>query len=174
MIKLIVSLVFILALLVGQTVAAQIEVRFIESAPKDRFVIKNTGECELQNLVVEIDLSASSGRLIFDTTATGAGVEVFQPFEALEDGVKLISSAAVADGDTGLSLGIESLLPGQAVNFTIDVDDTLPASELGKTRVAGAEINGGIVRFRLREQKAVTGTFGLDSKALAVLPPCPH
>ncbi len=172
MINLIVSLVSILAVLVGRPVAADIAVSFIKSAPKDRFVITNTSECELKNLALEIDLSASSGQLIFDTTATGAGVEVFQPFEASENGIKLVSSAAVADGDTGLSLVIESLLPGQTVSFTIDVDDTLPVSELGKTRVSGAEINGGLVRIRLREHKAVTGTFGLDSKALVVLPPC--
>ena len=62
-------------------VQADIVVNFVESAPKDRFVIENTGECEFENLVVEIDLSGSAGGLIFDTTATGAGVEVFQPFE---------------------------------------------------------------------------------------------
>ncbi len=160
-------------LLVGQTVRADLEVTFTESAPKDRFEIRNIGECVLQGLLLEIDLAPSAGRLIFDTTATGAGVEVFQPFEITAGGIQLASSATVADGDSSLSLAIQSLPPGQAASFTIDVDDTLPTGELGPTRVANSEISGGLVIARLPEQKPVTAVFGAKSKATALLPPCP-
>ena len=173
MIKIIISFVSALTLFLTQSVKANIEVNFVESAPKDRFVIKNTGECVLKELTLEIDLSQSDGRLIFDTTATGAGVDVFQPFEVREEGIELISSGGVKDGDAALSLGIGSLPPGKSVSFTIDVDDTLPKSELGNTRVAGPEIKNGLVKINLGEQKPVTAFFSADSKAIIYLPPCP-
>jgi len=56
-------------------VYADINVRFSEGAPKDRFSFKNDSACDLTDLSIEIDLSASSARLIFDTTGEGAGVE---------------------------------------------------------------------------------------------------
>ena len=164
----------VLILLAWQPARADLQVTFTESAPKDRFEIRNSGECALRHLVLEIDLAPSAGRLIFDTTATGAGVEVFQPFEVTSGGIELMSSATVADGDSSLSLGIQSLAPGQAVSFTIDVDDTLPAGELGPTRVANSEISGGLVKARLQEaNKPLIATFGRNSKATVLLPACP-
>ncbi len=136
-------------LLLGATLtaSANVQVNFVESAPKDRFVIKNTGQCDLNNVTVEIDLSNSAGKLIFDTTATGAGVEVFQPFEVREGAVKLQSSNTVADGDKSLTVNIEQLAADQSVSFTIDVDDTMPVSSLGQIRVAGSEMQGAQVRL---------------------------
>jgi len=67
-----------------------IEVRFIESAPKDRFIIKNIGECNLSEFTFSIDLTESVGKLIFDTTEAGAGVEVFQPFEIVSGNIELL------------------------------------------------------------------------------------
>ncbi|NEQ55361.1 MAG: hypothetical protein F6K11_35460, partial [Leptolyngbya sp. SIO3F4] len=113
---------------------AVVNVEFIESAPKDRFVITNMGSCTLTGLTLELDLSQSAGKLIFDTTATGAGVEVFQPFE-VEAG-DIVPLGGVNDGDSKLALQIVSLAPGNRASFTIDVDDTLPRSELGQIRVA--------------------------------------
>jgi len=173
MTRMVFAFLSIFILFIGQPVIADLEVNFIESAPKDRFIIKNTGECVLKDLVLEIDLSESTGRLIFDTTATGAGVDVFQPFEVTEGEIELISSAAVEDGDTTLSLRIQNLPAGKAISFTIDVDDTLTASELGKTRVADSEISNGLVKARLREQEPVIATFGNNSKATVLLPTCP-
>ncbi|MDJ0880068.1 MAG: hypothetical protein QNJ56_00335 [Gammaproteobacteria bacterium] len=160
-------------LFMAKPVYANIEIVFIESAPKDRFVIKNTGKCVLQNILVKIDLSQSSGSLIFDTTATGAGVEVFQPFEVTAGAIELISSAVVEDGDTHLTINIETLQPGKGASFTIDVDDTLPVSELGKTRIAGSEISGGLVKVRLEDQKPIIALFDTDSKAKVSLTLCP-
>ncbi|WP_372739865.1 hypothetical protein, partial [Neptunomonas sp.] len=56
------------------SVNANVMVNYIEGAPKDRFVITNTGECSLQTVRVDIDLTNTMGGLIFDTTASGAGV----------------------------------------------------------------------------------------------------
>ena len=49
----------------------------------------------MQDLALEIDLTQSEGRLIFDTTATGAGVEVFQPFEVTHGNIALVSQDGV-------------------------------------------------------------------------------
>ncbi len=166
-------LLYVLISLAGQAVRADLLVIFSESAPKDLFAISNTGECELRDLELEIDLAPSTGRLIFDTTATGAGEEVFQPFEVTAGRIELISSAAVKDGDSSLSLGIQSLAPGQTVSFTIDVDDRLTASELGRTRIANSEISGALVKARWPEQQSVTGVFGRDSRASVTVPDCP-
>lgn len=124
---------------------ADVEVRFVESAPKDRFEVLNKGVCELNNLIIEIDLSSTNGHLIFDTTASGAGVEVFQPFERGKGDVFLISADSVRDGDKSLTVEIVKISVNQSVSFTIDVDDTLENGELGQIRVTGSEMQGGVV-----------------------------
>lgn len=166
------SILFFLLLLAGQTAQANVEVDFYESAPKDRFVIKNTGKCLLQDLTLEIDLTKSAGQLIFDTTATGAGVEVFQPFEVTKGNITLTSKASVKDGDTKLALSIPSLPSGKSVSFTIDVDDTLAVSELGKIRVTGSEIKNGMVRVNSTKQEPASALFGSDSKAIILQATC--
>jgi len=145
--------------------AAGMEITFIESAPKDRFVIKNTGTCELQSVLVSVDLSSTAGQLIFDTTERGAGVEVYQPFEPREGDVSLVSSTRVEDGQQRLSVRIESILPDQQVSFTIDVDDTLPNSDLGQIRVTGSEIQGGAIKVTLENASEFNARFGAESRA---------
>ena len=172
MFKLISSSVCILFLLFSHLAQANIEVKFIEGAPKDRFIITNTGKCPLQDLIVEIDLSKSAGKLIFDTTATGAGVEVFQPFEVTRGDISLMTQDSVKDGDAKLLLSIPALAPRKAVSFTIDVDDTLPVSALGKIRVAGSEIKNGLVKVSSGKQKSLSGSFGSNSKATVLQPAC--
>lgn len=157
-----------LALLLTSVAQANIEVRFSEGAPKDRFTISNQGKCSLKNLTVDLDLSKSQGKLIFDVTGAGAGVEVFQPFEVTEGKLKLASGTRVKDGDSGMSLSIESLKPSQRVSFTIDVDDTLPNGALGMIRVAGSEIKGGTVSVKAGNLKPANSTFGDNS--IAVVP----
>ena len=164
--------IVILTLCVIQSAQANIEVHFLEGAPKDKFVIKNTGNCLLKNLLVEIDLSQSVGKLIFDTTASGAGVEVFQPFEVTEGDIKLATQKTVQDGDAKLALNISTLSSGKSASFTIDVDDTLAVSELGKIRVAGSEIKNGLVKIRLNNQNLVEGVFGSNSKATVLNSSC--
>jgi len=168
---------FSLCVGVAQTANANLQVNFIESAPKDSFVITNIGQCDLTNLTVEIDLSNSAGKLIFDTSATGAGVEVFQPFEVKEGAVKLQSSASVADGDKSLTVSIDQLPADHAVSFTIDVDDTLPKSSLGQIRVAGSEVQGAEVRLlasdaNVAEEAIQEAAFSVDKIATIELKPC--
>ena len=149
----------------AQLAHANVTVDFREGAPKDRFTITYTGECVLNDVVFNIDLTGTDGKLIFDTTAAGAGVEVFQPFEVTQGAVKLISSQRVNDGDKALSLAIEKLGSGDSISFTIDVDDTLTNSELGNIRVSDSEIRGGTVQVQVGKNISASAVFGSNSKA---------
>ncbi|MEM7404722.1 MAG: hypothetical protein AAF458_05480 [Pseudomonadota bacterium] len=151
---------------------AALEVRFTESAPKDRFTVSNVGKCDSGPFELTIDLSKSAAGLIFDTTAEGAGVEVYQPFAVSTGQVTLTSGASVRDGDKSLSVKVSGLAPGARVAFTIDVDDTLAASELGQIRVSGAEIAGAIARIDARGQEPVSGSFDKTGRTLVDTLPC--
>ncbi|WP_215618326.1 hypothetical protein [Leptothoe kymatousa] len=152
---------------------ATVEVEFVEGAPKDRFVIQNTGACGLEDLTVALDLSSSAGGLIFDTSATGAGVEVFQPFEVEEGDIAQLVANRVEDGDTELALRIATLGAGDRASFTIDVDDTLPQGELGQIRVADSEISGARVTITAGDSAVTAAEFSNGSIARAQLSPCP-
>lgn len=161
----------LIASLTGSTfLHANVEVRFNESAPKDIFSFNNLGQCDLNDVLLEIDLSESAGRLIFDTTASGEGVEVFQPFEVRQGKMVLTSSSKVADGDTTLSVRIDQFKSGETVSFTIDVDDTLLKSELGNIRVSGSEIEGGVVKLQVGSDASQSAVFENKATALLQLP----
>lgn len=164
--------VFVFAAASLQPLHADIVVSFVESAPKDRFVVENRGACPFDDLIVEIDLSESAGRLIFDTTASGAGVEVFQPFEVAEGEVQLLSAAVVNDGDRVLTVKIQNLLPESTAVFTIDVDDQLPQSELGMIRVTGSEMENSLASITFWEEQLFTAVFNANSVAIVPSPAC--
>ena len=126
---------------VSQSAIADITVRFVESAPKDRFVI-SSDTCPLNEVDVLIDLTQSAGGLIFDVTPDGAGVEVFQPVEVQSVGVAL---TPVVDGDQHLSFVIGRLSAGNDIVISADLDDVLANSSLGQIRVAGSELDGAAV-----------------------------
>ena len=165
---------FLITLLFGLShqALASLDIRFVESAPKDWFSVTNGSDCTLESLTLTIDLSASAGKLIFDTTAAGAGVEVFQPFELRDGEVQLVSGATVNDGERTLSVMITNLEPGLSASFTIDVDDTLPQSELGMIRVSGAEIAGGQARLTIGNSPEKNGTFNEKGQLSLALPQC--
>jgi len=158
----------VLLALLASPALADIRVDFDEGAPVDRFTILNTGTCALDAATVTIDLAGSAGRLIFDVTATGAGVEVFQPFRVVAGGGALSALPVVSDGDRAVALAIRSLAPGERVAFTIDVDDTTSARGI---MVAGSEIDGAMVRVEAGEGSA-EGRFGEDSAATVPLSAC--
>jgi hypothetical protein len=151
---------------------ANLQVQFAESAPKDRFSFSNLGVCSLKDVVLTIDLAQTRGKLIFDTTATGAGVEVYQPFETSSSTVKLVGSSSVADGETSLTIGIDTIGTGEIVSFTIDVDDTLPQSQLGMIRVTGSEMQGAKVTVSAQGLPVSSTMFGASSSTVLELPEC--
>lgn len=151
--------------------SADIEVRFYESAPKDRFVITNTGGCDTGPFELEVDLTSSIGALIFDTTGAGAGVEVFQPFEIARGRMELVTGT-VRDGDRRLKLRFFQLAPRAEAAFTIDVDDTLQESELGQIRVVGGEMAGSRLHLQREGRDVLTGTFSRRNLAVLELSDC--
>jgi hypothetical protein len=149
---------------------ADIEVSFKDGAPKDKFTLENTSTCDLNDIVMTIDLSGSIGGLIFDTTESGEGVEVFQPFEVTKGQISL-NATQINDGDKQLTLTIKTLKANDVAGFTIDVDDTLTRSELGNIRVTDTEIKGGSVSVNIKGHEVNT-PFDFNGKAVIVMSEC--
>lgn len=147
---------------------AGLSIRFIEGAPKDRFQIENTGSCDITSATLRLDLSSSQGALIFDTTGSGAGVEVFQPFDLVAGQSALAAVPAVVDGQDTLDLDVKRLSPGAAIAFTIDVDDTIGAREI---TVTGAEIEGATVQLT-QNGASSAGTFSSAAQAQVPVSNC--
>lgn len=151
----------IVALAISTPALADLQVRFDEGAPKDRFTISNLGDCDVGATVVSIDLSGSPYGLIFDTTGSGAGVQVFQPFELTAGKDKLASIPEVKDGQNEITLDLLGLKPQETVSFTIDVDDTVNNREI---TVADAEIVGASVVAK-NDQGTTEASFQQDATA---------
>ncbi len=132
---------------------ADITLRFQESAPKDRFIIAS--DCAVSDIDMTIDLSGSAGSLIFDVTADGAGVEVFQPVEVQSGTAQM---QPVVDGDQTLTLRIPSIPVDADVIISADLDDVLTNSSLGQIRVAGSELNGAMISISI-DGRPETATF---------------
>lgn len=155
----------------GRIANADVVASFEDGAPKDRFAIRYEGACDAGPLDIVIDLSTSVGRLIFDATEKGAGVEVFQPFELTAGADRVIEASPVRDGDQRITLTVSGLSDGDLVAFTIDVDDQLAQSPLGQIRVTGAEIEGATLSIRSGDLIA-EAVFDSAAKAVAAFTPC--
>lgn len=140
---------------------ADITLRFDEGAPKDRFTLTNDTSCVFQDASLKIDLSTAATGLVFDVTGSGAGVEVFQPFELVAGKDALTTIPVIKDGDSAIVLQLANLAPAQSVAFTIDVDDTGTNRQI---TVTDAEFQGAGVTLALGNETA-TGMFGDDAKA---------
>lgn len=150
------------------TAHADIAVSFIEGAPKDTFRIENTGACTITGGTLSLDLAKSAAGLIFDVTARGAGVEVFQPLEMVEGVHAIFSIPLVQDGDAQVAFDLVSLGAGETVSFTIDVDDTLGSRAI---TVSGSEIAGAQVHYA-DNGMSKTAVFGRDAIAILEVSGC--
>lgn len=135
----------------GESCRLDLNVKFIESAPRDRFVISNNSTANVEILSASFDLSQSQGNLIFDTEDGGIGVEVFQKFKSETDAVKLILTPEINDGDNQLDIAFESFARNEVYQFSIDVDDQNVQSDLGQIRVTSGELKGAKVTFLIRQ-----------------------
>jgi len=156
------------AIVCASTAQADLTLRFNEGAPKDRFTLTNTGDCALPAGVVRIDLGSAPAGLIFDVTSSGAGVEVFQPFDVVAGRAQLTGLPKVVDGDTAIDLDLKGLDAGQSVAFTIDVDDTGGGREI---TVDGAEIAGATLRATFGGQ-SVSAPLNARAVATVGMPAC--
>ncbi len=141
------------------SVHADLRASFIEGAPKDRFQIANESACILKDAEVLVDLSTSSAGLIFDVTNEGAGVEVYQPLEIVAGSDRLSKIPDVEDGQSSIRLEVTALSPGEAIAFTIDVDDTLGrrAITVSRAEIAGASVvllQGGVSTSAMFTERA--------------------
>ena len=148
-----------------------LDVRFIESAPRDRFEFVNRSGDATQVIDATVDLTGSAGELVFDTVDGGAGVEVFQPFRIEEGAALLVDSTLPEDGGERIALAFEAFGPGERFVFSIDVDDRLPSSELGQIRVAGSEITGASLTVSLAsaDGESISHTAVFDAEARATI-----
>ena len=167
-----IKLVILFISMLSATVYADIQVSFKDGAPKDKFVIENTSTCAVKDISMTIDLLQSTGRLIFDTSESGKGVEVFQLFEVTRGQIALKANTQVNDGATQLSLDIKTIAANDFASFTIDVDDTLSTSQLGNIRVTGNEIANASVLININGDEIVKAAFDLDGKALVTMSKC--
>lgn len=147
---------------------AEIRVSFEDSAPTDIFTISHKGACALGPFTLELDLGGSAGRLYFDTTASGAGVQVYQPFRLVAGAQRVVAISPVGDGDERVQLSFSRFEPGEEVAFTIDVDDRMTAGPLGQTQVAGSEIAGAQIAIG----PEATGRFSANAIARIPTPRC--
>lgn len=156
----------LIPLLFAGPALADLEVQFIEGAPVDRFSFALTGGCTIDQATLTIDLTETAGQLIFDTTAQGAGVEVFQPFVLVEGASQVATLPTVLDGDKILSLELSRLEAPLA--FTTDLDDTIGAREI---TVSGGEIEGARVDLRMNGT-TYSAAFSEGAGARIALPDC--
>jgi hypothetical protein len=108
------------------------------------------------NATFTLDLGGSSGGLIFDTTAQGAGVEVFPPVESLTENV---TTSPVTDGATTLDIMVATLPTDGTIRLTADLDDTIVGGR--QITVTGSEIAGATVAMTTADQ-VTRGVFGTD------------
>ena len=147
---------------------ADVTVTFIEGAPTDRFVIAATDDCLTTPSRITIDLSGSDAGLVFDVTAQGAGVEVFQPFKLVSGAQYVAQASPLTDGATRITLDMRAMPAGAQVAFTTDLDDTIGQREI---TVSGAEIAGATMAVTKGFETGVAA-FGRD--AVARLASCPR
>jgi hypothetical protein len=132
--------------------------RFVESAPRDRFEL-TVGPQALR--AVSVDLRGSAGQLIFDTASGGIGVEVFQPLRD-EGGTDV---GDVVDGAEVVRVVLRDAKSGSRAAFSIDVDDRLTGSDLGQIRVTGGEMAGAAAIFETADGQRTKAVFDTQNRA---------
>jgi len=154
----------------AETCGVDIQARFIESAPRDRFVFENKSSIATEIASLTLDMRPSAGRLIFDTESGGSGVEVFQLYRGEGGDAELAALPTVRDGDDMLALAFKSFSTGQTYRFSIDVDDQLTNSDLGQIRVSGGEMQGAQLTATTVEGSSYTGVFDAANRARMTAP----
>lgn len=151
---------------------AELRVTYVDSAP-DRITIMNRSGCDLGPFELVIDLGASPAGLIFDVSGAGAGFAGFAPLQIVGGGEQVRGLSAVTDGDSRLTIELDHLAGNGTVAIAVDVDDTSPTSELGRTIISPAEIAGAAAHVRrLGGAPAISATFGPDGAATLPLEAC--
>ena len=151
---------------------AELHVTYVDSAP-DRLTIENRSGCDLGPFELVIDLGASPAGLIFDTSGAGAGFAGYAPLGIVGGAEQVRGLSAVTDGDSRLVIDLHFLAGNGTVAIAVDVDDTSPASELGRTIIAPSEIAGAMVHARRApDTPPLSAAFDPDGVAVVPLEAC--
>jgi len=154
---------------------------FIEGAPIDRLLVTNRSSAGWAIEQVTWDLTPSAGQVIFDTTGSGAGVEVFQPFRQLSaedtrraggdvsDGKQIAVLAAdpsVTDGDQSVLIQFQSFEPLQVFGMSIDVDDQVSSRQItvDRSEMQGAKLQA-VFSHREKAERKLTANFDENARA---------
>ena len=154
-------------LLVAHSASAQacgtiVRVTFVEASP-DRFMIEHMKGEAGQLVSVTIDMSTSVGGAFVDTaygpdnTSAGQGVEV--------DTLK-----GFREGSQSGTITFRKFSSGHQLNLLVDLDDRATGGDNDMDVLTANELEGGIVRARIRGADGVarawTGTFDAGGIAL--------
>lgn len=162
------------ACVAGSEARVQVAAVFTEGAPTDKLDIRNQSVADWRIERVVWNLEPSRGRLIFDVTDAGAGVQVFQPLRVLTAASPLMQWRAlprVNDGEQRLELRFDAFAPGETFSIAMDLDDQIGARE---TIVSGSEIEAAVLQVSLQSASRATAqslvlTFDGSGRAVACL-----
>jgi hypothetical protein len=155
-------LTIVLIACASSAAANGLTVQFADGAPKDSITFHNDG-CPLTDATIVLDLRETPAGLIFDVTAAGAGVEVFQPVETVAGDVAI---SPVADGGQVLHLFVPSFANGETIRLTADLDDTTSNRQI---TVNGSEMAGARVSVAYASTSK-TAAFDTQGTAFLSLP----
>ena len=134
----------------------------------DYFIIKNKSANGWSLEMIALDLAPSSGNLVFDPEAGGAGVggaAAFAPDETTA--IRLVGTIPAQDGGRTLSLRFENFTPPQDYTFHIDLDSS--RSGQGHTWVLPADMAGARVLAELRgpggQSNRIDAVFDANAEA---------
>lgn len=151
---------------------ADLVVRFLEGAPKDRFVVTNSSGCTYDRGTLIIDLGTSPMGLYFDTKRGGAGQNVAQPFEIAGLNKLEASAEPVADGAMTAKVLFSDFTPEASLEITVDVDDSVRSGPMGVQMIANNEMMGATVRAVFEDSTAREARFDADGEARVAAPTC--
>jgi hypothetical protein len=147
-----------------------VHAEFIEGAPTDRLVLRHTSPAGWQITAVSWNLSSSKGKVFFDVTDKGAGVEVFQPLRIVSKGdnaAKLAEPPVIKDGDQQLVMRFSQFTGQQQFAVTMDVDDQLGGREI---TVNSSEMSGAMLDVTFQgpadAEQRLTATFDGNARAM--------
>ena len=133
-------------------------------------MLRHTSPAGWQITAVSWNLSPSNGKVFFDVTDKGAGVEVFQPLRIVSKGnnaAKLAEPPVIKDGDQQLVMRFSQFTGQQQFAVTMDVDDQLGGREI---TVNSSEMSGAMLDVTFQgpadAEQRLTATFDGNARAM--------
>lgn len=152
-----------------------IEVNYLET-DGDIMTIRNRSEQNWSLVTLTFLMGTSRGNVIFDTVYGGPGENAARDFYVVSGSGKLAAHPIVKDGGSVMLMAFSDFGPGREIDFSIDLDDQMPQSEMGRAYVTGQEIDGakieGLVRAPDGTDMNVRGTFNVKNVAHLTSPAC--